>query len=443
MAIFTSGKGCFEVISLSFAPDIITLGEETAFSIRIKNVSGKKIGSLYLRGMLYYRSQDGHVRPCNDVFFFGGPSFAMKGISWANGATKTFEGRITFTPPAYYPPDMSARLLPLFSMEDIGASGGDTRLGLRLLFATDVIFADGTNTDNIYDLRGADSEYLRIIDAHYSPAVTAFSAERCTLGTPDDEGENILLSAALALGTTAKAENMSLQLSYRDKANPNAAPATVDLTNLVPAALIRETQALVSEILDKNADWDLSLRFGDPYEAAEMPLTLSRAFANMHLSGASTGGVCLGSFSRATEGKPLFQCCYPAEFEYGIRGVSNYAAGETDTGGRWYEPGEAWNQGRKIYRYIWRGTTAISGGQGVVTILPCVPDMVISLRGMLRHRNEAWLPIPFAYHGGPEYSAYVRADANGNVLVGLGSAYSGTNELIIIAEYTKLEEAGT
>ena len=46
MAIFTSDKGYFEVVSLSFAPDIITLGEETAFRLSIKNVSGKKIGSI-------------------------------------------------------------------------------------------------------------------------------------------------------------------------------------------------------------------------------------------------------------------------------------------------------------------------------------------------------------------------------------------------------------
>lgn len=434
MAIFTSEKGYFEVISLSFAPDIITLGEETAFRLSIKNVSGKKIGSMYLRGMLYYRCEDGSVRPCNDVFLYGGASFAPKSISWANGETKTFEGKISFSTPASYPPRMDTRLLPLFTLKDIFSSGGDARLGFRLLFAVDSIFADGTNTDNIYDLRGAGSEYLRIIDARYNPAVTFFSAERCTAGVPDDEGENILLGMALGKSAAAKPENMSLSLTYRNRAGQSADPAAVNLTHLVPGALVRETQAVVSEILDKNADWELVLFFGDAYESAAMTLTLSRAFANVHLSGASTGGVCFGSFSRATENNPLFQNCYPAEFYAGIRGGFTYDPGETDTGGSWID-------GRKIYRYVFTGESALDGASGVIGSLPSKIGALVSAFGTMKSSDGSVRPIPFGSFSSLNGSAGFYVDGGGAINLQLGSGYSGRHTINIILEYTK--EAGT
>jgi hypothetical protein len=55
--------------------------------------------------------------------------------------------------------------------------------------------------------------------------------------------------------------------------------------------------------------------------------------------------VCFGGFSKATEGNPLLQCYYPAQFHGGIEGVTNYSAGEVETGGKWID-------GRKIYRRV-------------------------------------------------------------------------------------------
>lgn len=439
MAIFTSGKGYFEVSSLSFAPDIITFGEETAFKISIKNVSGKKISSMYMRGMLYYRSVDGEVRPSSNVFLFGGPSFDMKSISWANGVTKTFEGKISFSAPASYPPDMSTRLLPLFTLRDIVSSGDDTRLGFRLLIVADSIFADGTNTDNIYDLRGADSEYLYVIDKRYRPSILAFSAERSDGVSFHDEGENVLAGMRLALGDNTHRDRLSLQFRYRDNA-VGGAYTSIDISTLMQHALSGSITTLIqiapneNLVLDKNSDWDLVLWYGDQFESAVYPtrdaFILPRSFANMHLSGKKNGGVCFGSFSKATDENPLFQCYYPAEFEEGIKGGFTYESGEVRTGGKWID-------GKEIYRYVMVAQSALDGGAGVIGQMPSAIENLISTSGTMKGTDGSVRPIPYAYYGNNTFTVCYYIDASGAINFQIGSGYSGTNTIILVLEYTK------
>ena len=49
----------------------------------------------------------------------------------------------------------------------------------------------------------------------------------------------------------------------------------------------------------------------DGIETASAMCVVDRAFANLHLAGLSTGGVAIGKFSAATQGKPLFECAFP------------------------------------------------------------------------------------------------------------------------------------
>ena len=56
----------------------------------------------------------------------------------------------------------------------------------------------------------------------------------------------------------------------------------------------------------------------DGIETASATCVVDRAFANLHLSGQSTGGVAIGKFSAATYGNPLFECEFPAVFGGGI-----------------------------------------------------------------------------------------------------------------------------
>jgi len=56
------------------------------------------------------------------------------------------------------------------------------------------------------------------------------------------------------------------------------------------------------------------LVISDGMESLSARWTVSRAFANVHLSGYSTGGVAFGRFSSSTLNDPKFECEYPAYF---------------------------------------------------------------------------------------------------------------------------------
>lgn len=431
MAIFTSFGKNFEITEISFAPNIITIDEETAYTFKIKNVSGKKISAMYAQMKLYYRATDGKVYGSNAMFVYGGPTYDLKSISWASGSTKSFTGKFIFSPVAAYPPDIDTRLLPLFKGSDAGYSesfGGNERLGLFLNITTNATFGDGSNTDSFFDLRGENSAYLSVIDARYNPSITTFAAERSNGAEANDEGENLLANIALTKSAAARPEFMQLYLYYRDKARPDTDPYSVTLTSLIPSALAAEIRTVISEILGKNSDWDLVLWFGDKYESTTSTIEVSRSFANVHISGASTGGVCFGSFSKSTEGNPLFECYYPARFFGGIHGVSNYQEGEVKTGGTWID-------GKPIYRKaVHVDITSLNINYTVANIGVNV-DSLISIGGILvRDGNTQWPPN--YYVSDTSYCSVWLNATDGSIRAKTSAAHSG----YLVFEYTKVTE---
>jgi len=430
MAIFTSAERCFEVTAISFSPAVIAFGEETSYSITVKNVSGKKISSMYAGFRLYFKDASGVVRGGIYEYMYGGPSYAMQAISWASGTSRTFTGKIR----AYGSYDVSreTRLIPIFRGSDAGyTSHADEPLGLMLDFTTNVDFPFGGNSDQFFNLRGTDSEYLKVFDSRYGPTIPKFNAERSTGSTPDDEGENLLAGMKLALADWTHANRMRLQLRYRNKAL-GGEYAGIDLSLYMQAALAGETIAVVTETFDKNSDWELVLWYGDEYESAAAALVLSRAFANVHLSGASTGGVCFGSFSKATEGNPLFQCYYPAEFPGGIRGVTDYETGEVDTGGRWID-------GRRIFRRVLEISVATTNSRvDYVATLPEVSTL-IDLRASLTRTAAPERRYPASFWYSDSNYHFVWMEYPDSLSVKTSHAISGH----VIIEYTKNgEEVG-
>lgn len=435
MAIFTSFGKNFEITEISFAPNIITIDEETAYTFKIKNVSGKKISAMYAQIKLYYRAIDGKVYGSNAMFVYGGPTYDLKSISWTSGSTKTFTGKFAFSPVAAYPPDIDTRLLPLFRGSDAGYSesfGGNERLGLFLNITTNATFSDGGNTDSFFDLRGENSEYLSVIDARYTPSITTFAAERSNGAEVNDEGENLLANIALAKSAAARPEFMQLYLYYQDKARPDTDPYAVSLTSLIPSALAAEIGTVISEILGKNSDWDLVLWFGDKYESVTARFFVSRAFANVHLSGASTGGVRFGGFSKSTEDNPLFECSYPAEFEHGIKGGFTYQLGEVDTGGKWIN-------GKPIYRKVIVASVAAASSVANFALVDENIETWVSIQGVLNNGGGMFLPT--CYYNDSTRNHRIWGNDAGYLRYTSTSTLEGT----VIAEYTKktVEEAST
>ena len=425
MALFTSEKKYFEVTAVSFTPDIMTVDEEISYSITVKNISGKKITSMYSTLALYYPDADGRISSSTDVYMYGGPSFAMKSISWASGASKTFTGKFKFTTANYhtYLPKIDDRLMPVYPP---GPYTGSNNRGLRVGFTTNATFNDGTNNDYIHDIRGANSEYLKVIDSRYTPIVTKFSAERSIGSNINDEGENLLVNMSLSVSQTAKPERLSLYMYYRDKAKPNEDPKSVNITKYRDAALAGNLQTVIEEVLGKNSDWDVVLWFGDQYESGTYSIEVAKAFANVHLSGSPDGGVCFGSFSKSTPENPLFQCYYPAEFDKGIKGGFTYESEEVRTGGKWID-------GKSIYRRIVPFTLNTTGSIQVIATIPGI-DTLINIYGNVHRNGTARYPITFIYTTSNYHSIWME---NATDLVARTTHAIGGH---VILEYTTLAE---
>lgn len=262
-----------------------------------------------------------------------------------------------------------------------------------------------------------------LLDARYNPTITMFDGERCDAdGTLNDEGLAVLLSIALAKSEAANAGAMSLLAYFRNGLTPEADPVVLDLGSLMESALAAEIQSVIDAVeLNTNADYTVTLWFGDQYESATATILISRAFANMHLSGLPTGGVCFGGFSRSTEEEPLLESYYKGVFYNGIRGVTDYSEEEVLTGGTWFD-------GKPIYRrtfYKNNGAAQTDVALGTLTNL----SDVVSMNGYVYYFSSFF---PLNLYRNSTY--YHRTFVNGKTLkIHSHEAFSA----VVTVEYTK------
>lgn len=265
----------------------------------------------------------------------------------------------------------------------------------------------GTRTNAAFD--------FTFLDARYSPSVVLFSLERATDGAADDEGEALLADLTLGASAAAKTENMQLRIYYARGAVPGDDADFIDLSGRADALLegVSDCADLITQQFDKSSDWYFRLWFGDEYESASASALVARAFANMHLSGADTGGVCFGGFSTAEPGAPKLESYYPLHAYGGIEGVTNYCEAEVPTGGCWID-------GKPVYRRIFSFGAVATGARLTVGTLEN-PGTVLSAWGMA-FTGTTYMQIP-ATNITISYvvCCYVK---EGNVIVECGSSRS-------------------
>lgn len=241
---------------------------------------------------------------------------------------------------------------------------------------------------------------LTVLDAWYRPSISRFELERGTDGLPDDEGETLLADALLLMSDAARQEHMTLRLYYAENAQVSLDSDWIDLHAHFDALLagVEGEAGLCDRSFAKTSNWQFMLWLGDAFESVSALREISRSFANVHLSGSSTGGVCFGGFSSAGEDNPMFQCYYPAHFYGGIAGVTDWSGDEIPTGGRWLD-------GRMIYRRIVTlEVPAESNGVEKVVSSPPIEDFgcAVQLSGML-HRPTGFNRPLFHYRNTSDF----------------------------------------
>ncbi len=111
-------------------------------------------------------------------------------------------------------------------------------------------------------------------------------------------------------------------------------------------------------------------------------------------------------------------------------GYKKYSEDEVDTGNVWID-------GKPIYRACVKTTSSLVNAIGVVATLPSAVDTPISLSAFVKYPGDGgWRPVPTSYSGNLSWSVLVFV-AGADVSMGFGSSWTGSKDVVIIAEYTK------
>jgi len=306
MSVISYDYGYFQVTSVSFSKSVITMPETVSVTVAVKNTSGQKITNMSVDAYGYYdyrgvTNPHGGAATFTTRNIFGGNNGAS--VSWANNATRTFTFDFTFSA-GYYAP-YSGRYLLNFDLD--------------LSIITDNDFPS-SNYDNINGLNyGLDpaSDLLTIIPYYDNPRLS-FAAVRATNGAPNDEGESLLTSLVL---THDDVQTDITDHGYTASITCDPAPASACALNATIAEMLAgivDSPTAIAGTFNNGTTYRLTLTVTNGYETAEAVYEISRAFANLHLSGCSTGGVAFGRFSTSTEGSPKLESEFPAHFYGGI-----------------------------------------------------------------------------------------------------------------------------
>ena len=206
-------------------------------------------------------------------------------------------------------------------------------------------------------LTEADISNFVILDARYSPSIPAFSVERT-----GDEAETIKVT--LKLGLAADLTDTQKSRMIPKLVDGSGTEITLHYTALDDLLTgVVDSTSIVTDTFDKAVNHDLTLTFGDTYESASAKADIDRSFANLHLSGKSTGGACFGGFCTSTEGNPKLETYYPIYAYAGIAvgGGGAYSTDEVDTGSKWID-------GKTIYRKVVEFTAITNGRANDMTI---------------------------------------------------------------------------
>lgn len=322
-----SSTGYFTITALSFTPQVIAPGETAQLSVTLKNTSGVAVTKCRaeLNGKYKSSRADGRNGSMTTVYLHGSNDYSsdygMAAISWGRNISHTFTGTVKFSINSQFPLDTSSYFLDL------------TNSNFTLSLTTNAAFANGSNYENIYGLRGTNGEYLAMLSARDNPTL-AFSVAR----TPDDEGTALVTGVKLSSdsGASALSEHGYIVKLYssseHDPATTDDTPVTLNCTLAELCAGVTGSTAAITQTFPNGSDYAFLLQVTNGYETVSAFSDIARAFANVHMSGCPTGGVAFGKFSAATENRPLFECTYPAHFQNGIYGADGRRLDAEDTG---------------------------------------------------------------------------------------------------------------
>lgn len=314
MALFTSTGGKFEITALSFSPKVAAWGDQVSITISMKNKSSSTVTKPYFILQIAYTNTSGAQKfvPLIANGSTGTPTYI--GSSWTSGKTVTRTYTGTLTKPSDMQDSSQRCMQPV--------SGSGAFVGIYTFNESASTFNSQDTFKNIY---GSSNEYLAVVDKHYSPSIPSFEVSRVS-----DESTSVWttlkLSCASGLDTTQKA-----RMAYKAYVDGKEVTIPSSITqNMLFSGITENTTFLSGTEVGTDVDHVVMVTWGDSYESASASYTVLRSFANLHLSGYSTGGACFGGFcsneTDATTGAHVakLESYYPI---YARKGIQNIQAG--------------------------------------------------------------------------------------------------------------------
>jgi len=309
------------ISSYSISKSPLAAGDSFTLTITAKNNMGLKAEEISLSGVAEYKFEN--VWGESDQVSHGIFDRITRAVSWGNNTTKTF----TFNLKVH--DNMWEILQELKAEADSKLAEGAAPVNIRSSSIKWILTAHSAGTEDNFAGETDSASFTTgvLLDWRYAPKVDVFALERIMDGVPNDEGVNLMADMKLSADERAQTELFTLKLHYAEGASASTSSPYIDLTAHIPDLLsgVTDSTTLISETFANNLNWNFLLVFGDTYESVQARTTVPRAFANLHLSGASTGGAAFGGFSTSTEDNPLLECHYPAKM-YGSLEVSGAAA---------------------------------------------------------------------------------------------------------------------
>lgn len=306
-----------EIRNLRVSKPVMKIADTVTVSFDVYNGTGVKLTVLDINARL----------PGYGLVWFA----TNKKVSITNGSMQAF----------------TYQFQPIASMQGYFEANPSVHLADVQLTVT-TSFSDGTS-------KSAAQNFVKLYDGHYAISIGEFALVRALNGAPNDEGESLLTDLKITLDAALGTADASMRLYYAEGDTVDESGNVIDLTAHIAAAQTGLTAAqIIAQTFSNGSDWAFLLVLSNGLESVSARTTLGKAFANVHLSGASTGGVAFGKFSASEEGAPLFECAYPAQMLGGIEGVNVYVEDEVLTGGRWIN-------GKPLYRRTIVTTSSATG----------------------------------------------------------------------------------
>lgn len=227
-----------------------------------------------------------------------------------------------------------------FTMWQLNSSWGSDRTFSIYPFFTFWSGSGGTGSgeDTIYSTSQAISYLAYKID----PSFNALSFERYENSgssyVKNDEGIFVLGRIKIAMDDDYSVSDITIaKAEVKDENDTLIATKNLSssvLTSALSASGYNETSpGIFSDIIfDSSLDYSIIFTIGDSYSQASATIEISRAFANIHLSGHKTGGVAFGKFSSSELNDPKFECEYPAYLSGGIGELGNISGSQMAIG---------------------------------------------------------------------------------------------------------------